>query len=241
VVLGATAVSALANFGVLMCYYWGELTDPIVTRLALPLHLLLTWCAVAGWAEWRALVPRWGSWRIPALATAATLLLLTLPTVAQRRYSVNLGARNLAWEHRVLSRIWPRPDLIITSRAPVCWLAERQPSIGFERARGRESDLRWHLDHQSFDEIFVMQRVLTLGAGGGWAVDASDRLPDSWKLQTLAVRRVGLTLTRISRLAGIEGPKSTPEVDRSAKKGTPVAPSRVRGSLAIANGRAATQ
>jgi hypothetical protein len=209
VVLGATAVSVVANFAVLMCYYWGELDDPIVTRLALPLHLLLSWSAAAGWVEWRALAgARWGGWRIPAISTAAALLLWTIPTMAQRRYAMNLGARNLEWEHRIVSRIWPRPDLIITSRAPVCWLAERQPAIGFERARGREADLRWHLAHQSFGEVFVMQRVLTLGAGGGWAVDASDRLPESWKLQTLAVRRVGVTLTRISRVTAIDAPAS---------------------------------
>ncbi|MEO5959099.1 MAG: glycosyltransferase family 39 protein [Opitutaceae bacterium] len=207
IALGAVASAVFANFAILMCYYWGALDDPIVTRLSLPLHLLLAWLAVAGWAEWRALVPRWGTWRAPALAAGAAFLLWTVPAASQHSYTaLNLLRKNFEWERTIVDRYWPAPDLIVTNRSPIIWLAECMPAIPFDRARARESSLRWHLERHSFNRVMVMQRVLTLGGEGGWAVDPGDKLPDNWRLQEIAVRRFGFTLTRVSRLLAIDEP-----------------------------------
>jgi hypothetical protein len=216
IAIGAVAAGVLVNFALLICYYWGELDDPIVTRLALPLHLLFAVLAVAGWAEWNALKPRWASWRIPLGAGALAIVIWTAPTIAKHYYTErDLMRDNFEWERRIVAEYWPAPGLIITNRAPVCWLAERVPALSFEHARARQDRLKWHFDRHSFGRVFVMQRVLTGGGNGEWGVDLTQQVPETWRLREVAVRRVGLTLTRISELIAID-PLETPVANRLA-------------------------
>jgi hypothetical protein len=209
----AFGAGILANFTLLMCYYWGELDDPIVTRLSMPLYLLLTLLAVAGWRELGARFSALAGWRWPSVAIGATMLVLTIPTLALDRYSErNLMRKNIEWERRMVATYWPAPDLIITNRSPIVWLAEGIPSVSIDRARLRGNDILWHLQHHSFGTVLVAQRILTLGADGGWVVDNTDELPETWKLTEVAVKRVGLTLTRLSVLTDLtpEAPSETP-------------------------------
>ncbi|HET7528041.1 MAG TPA: glycosyltransferase family 39 protein, partial [Burkholderiaceae bacterium] len=204
IVLAAVGLGIFANFALLMCYYWGELDDPIVTRLALPLYLLLTMLAVAGWRELGARFAPLAGWRWPGLAIGAAMLTLTVPSLALDRYSgTNLMRKNIEWERRVMAQFWPAPDLIITNRSPIVWLAEGVPSVTLDRARVRETDVKWHLDHHSFGTVLVVQRILTLGADGGWVVDEADSVPEGWKMTEVAVKRMGLTLIRLSLLTDL--------------------------------------
>ncbi|MDD3180242.1 MAG: glycosyltransferase family 39 protein [Opitutaceae bacterium] len=204
--LAALGMGVLANLGLIMCYYWGELDDPIVTRLSLPVHLLLALLAVAGWRELISLRGMTvASWRWPGYAVVAALLTFTLPAVARDRYTAgNLLRKNFEWERRIAAGYWPASGLVITNRSPLCWLAEGVPAIEFDRARARAPYVRWHMAHHSLGTVLVMQRVLVQGADGGWRVDATDEVPPNWRLETVAVRRFGVTLTRISRLVAID-------------------------------------
>lgn len=217
--LAAAGAGVLGNLALLMCYYWGGLDDPLVARLSLPAHLLLALLAVAGWRElmsWRRL--SLVSWRWPGLAIGAALLTLTVPSAAVDRYTaLNLMRRNFEWERRVAARFWPAPDLVITNRSPICWLVEGVPAVSMDRARLRENEVRWHLQHHTFHTVLIMQRVLTLGTGGGWMVDSTDDLPANWRLEEVAVKRFGFTLTRVSRLVAIDLP--VPSADSEAESG----------------------
>ena len=73
-----------------------------------------------------------------------------------------------------------------------------------DRLRLRLDQLQWHLQHHSFSTVLVMQRVITRGATGGWVVDPTDALPARCHLEEVAVRRQGLTLSRVSRLVELE-------------------------------------
>lgn len=198
----------VASFAMLMCYYWGELDDPVVSRLSLPQQLLLVVLAVAGWRQLAAGSARWyGGWRPLGVAAAAAWMVLTLPAAAADRYTAkNFVWKNFQWERRVLGEFWPEPGLVVTNRGPVCWLAEGVPATSIDRVRLRLDDLRWHMQRHSFGPVFVMQRVLTRGADGGWVVDASDVLPERCRLEEVAVRRMDITLTRISRIVSIDPP-----------------------------------
>lgn len=199
---GGVAVS----FTMLMCYYWGELDDPLVSRLSLPLHAWLVILAVAGWREVIASRPAM-SWRWPAAVTGLALLAITVPAAARDRYTANnLLRKNFDWERRVVARFWPAPDLVISNRSPICWLADGIPAVSLDRMRLRVDELDWHLQRRSFGTVLVMQRVLTRGAEGGWVVDPTDALPARVQLEEVAVKRFGMTLTRVSRLVGIESP-----------------------------------
>jgi hypothetical protein len=196
------------NLGILMLYFWGNLDDPVATRLALPLMLWLILTAVAGWAAWRDTVRvSLGDWRFPIGFVVVVFLVFTLPAAARDRYtSLNLMRKNLEWEQRFVSAHAYKPDLYITNRSAIPWLVQGQIAISIDRARIRGSELAWHVRHHSFPVIWVAQRVLTEGASGEWAVDPSDMLPAYWELETIAVRRVGFTLTRISRVLSINPP-----------------------------------
>lgn len=201
-------VGVMASFAMLMCYYWGELDDPVVARLSLPQQLLLAVLAVAGWRQLAAGSKRWyGGWRPPGLAIAAAWAVLTVPAAAADRYTAkNFLWRNFVWERQVLAQFWPEPGLVLTNRSPICWLAEGVPAASIDRVRLRLDDLRWHMERHSFQSVFVMQRVLTRGADGGWVVDTTDALPERCRLEEVAVRRLDATLTRVSRVVSIDPP-----------------------------------
>jgi hypothetical protein len=124
----------------------------------------------------------------------------------------NLTRRNIEWEERVLEKLWPAPGLIITNHAAICWLADCRRAIGFDRRALARSGLRWHLERQTFGAVLVMQRLVIGSSAGGWSVDPADRVPNTWQMEEIAIRRVGLGLTRISRLLSIDPPPaSTPQ------------------------------
>lgn len=204
--LGLIGAGVAASFAMLMCYYWGELDDPVVSRLSLPQQLLLVVLAVGGWRQLVASSARWyGGWKPLGAAIVAAWATLTLPMAAADRYTAkNFIWKNFVWERQMLARFWPEPGLVITNRGPICWLAEGVPAASIDRVRTRLDDLRWHMEHHSFGSVFVMQRVLTRGADGGWVVDATDVLPERCRLEEVAVRRLDATLTRISRLVAID-------------------------------------
>jgi hypothetical protein len=204
--LAIIGTGVLVSFAMLMCYYWGELDDPLVSRLSLPLHLLLVIAAIAGWRELAAWVPRCSlQWRWLGGVVAVVLLTITIPAAARDRYTANnLMRKNFDWERTIAAKFWPAPDLVITNRSPICWLADGVCSISVDRARLRLDQLQWHLQHHSFATVLVMQRVLTRGAAGGWVVDPTDVLPERCRLEEVAVRRMGLTLTRVSRVVEVE-------------------------------------
>ncbi|MES2696121.1 MAG: glycosyltransferase family 39 protein [Verrucomicrobiota bacterium] len=204
--LAIVGAGAGASFAMLMCYYWGELDDPIVSRLSLPLHLLFVVVTVAAWRQLAAESGRWfGGWRLVGLATGVVWLAITVPAAAGDRYTTNnFMRRNFEWERRIVAQFWPTPGLVISNRSPICWLADGIPSVSVDRARLRLDELRWHMERHSFGTVLVMQRVLTRGADGGWAVDATDVLPERCRLEEIAVRRLGATLTRVSRVVAID-------------------------------------
>jgi uncharacterized integral membrane protein len=202
----ATALMAfgaviVAAFALLMCYYWAELDDPSVTRLALPFHLLLVILAVSGWREATASHPTWNGWRWPAFAVGAAAAIFTVPAAALARYSeTNLLRKNIEWQQRVVAAQSPAPGLVITNRSPLVWLSSGIPAISADRARIRGGELRWHLQRRSFGTVLVMQRLVATGREGDWTVDPLDQLPADWKLEEVAVHRFDATLMRISRL-----------------------------------------
>lgn len=208
--LGVFAAVVGVQLTLIIFYYWGELDDPIVSRLSLPAHLWLALAAIGGWRVLQERWPRQTSWRWLTGGAGLALVAHTVPVVAADRVTTpNLIRRNYEYEEKIISAYWPRPGLLIGNRSTLCWLAQGWPAISLDRARGRERELRWHLDRHSFGTVLVMQRVLTLGGTGGWAVDATDTVPEHWQLEEVTVKRIGLTLTRISRLVAVK-PASLP-------------------------------
>jgi len=204
----ACGFGVFANLGLLMAYYWGDLTDPIVSRLGLPLHALLAilvGCA-AGW-----LAKVWRSWISPAAIVGALTSYMAwgLP-VNQRLTDFNLVETLQRWQLRVVLERGSMTRLVISDRSPLFWFCQGVSSTSNERAASLISGLAYHWAHRSFDEILVMQAMVPEGQGGILIPLTDAVLPAAVKLEQVAQTRIAGQVHRISRIVDIDTDKLPP-------------------------------
>lgn len=189
------------NLGVLMFYYWGGLSDPVVARLSLP-SLLMATLAVC-----------WALGRVPAGAAPhwalAGVLIYTVgwmrPLMANRYYTeLNLAVQQLEWEKGVLRGQPPKPRLVVSNKTTLPWIIDYQPAVIIGHSRARREELRFHLAAKTF-EVIVTQRLQPSSPDGAYLIDPADVLPTDFRLEPIAEKRFGATLARISRLVAVGG------------------------------------
>lgn len=202
-------IAALLAFGgaivggllLLMFYYWGELDDPIVSRLSLPFCALLSLCLA-----WTAgnLPERWRRWGVAAGIGGALLAYFSTGLRANgRHWELNLLMREIAWETGVIDALPPARRLVITNKSSLYWVAREMPSVQIPRARWRAEQVKFHLDHHTFDEVVVCQGYRAAGPDNGFQIDPLDRLPESFVLEPIVERRWGGRIARLSRVVEI--------------------------------------
>lgn len=204
-VFGAAIV---ANLALLMCYYWGQLDDPIVSRLSLPFCALLA--LALGWAAVRPPAP----WRQRAVAVAVVGPLLAYLSSGLRanatHFDLNLLMKEIAWEAEVVAALPPAPRLVLSNKSALAWIVRETPSIPLARARWRAPAVRFHLEHHTFEEVLVTQQLVPAGDDGVFQVSPRDRLPDHYVLEPVAERRFDTHRARISRVREIRLDPDTP-------------------------------
>ena len=210
------AVAAVAVFGaavganllLLLCYYWGQLDDPIVSRLSLPFSVLLA--LAVGWAATQAPAP----WRSRALAVAVAGPLLAYLSSGLRanatHIDLNLLMKEIAWEGEVVASLPPAPRLVLSNKSALAWIVRETPSIPLARASWRAPAVKFHLDHHTFAEVLVTQQLVPAGDDGVFQVSPRDRLPDHYVLEPLAERRFDTHRARLSRVREIRLDADTP-------------------------------
>jgi len=213
--LAMFGLSIAANLGLLMFYYWGQLDDPIVARLCLPfcalLALALGWVAESAPPAWRG--------RVAAviLTGALAAYLISGVRVNATHWRLNLLAREIAWETAEVEQRGPARRLVVTNKSAIYWLTKEIPALPIARARWRAKEIRFHLDHHTFDEVLVLQSLRPVGAEGGFQLEPEDRLPPDFDLEPLVERQWGSHLARISRVRQIRlDAASTPTVNPPA-------------------------
>lgn len=189
------------GLALLMFYYWGELDDPIVSRLSLPFCALLALCL--GWFVAALPVRR----RALGLGVVAGGALLAYGTTGLRanatHWQLNLLMREIAWEGEFVDSLPPARRLIVSNKSALYWLVREMPAVQIPRARWRAEQVKFHLDHHTFDEIIVCQGYRATGPDGVFQLDPADRLPASYVLEPIVERRWGTKLARLSRVAAI--------------------------------------
>lgn len=198
VIYGGTVVGGLL---MLMFYYWGELDDPIVSRLSLPFCALL------------ALALAWVAAHLPArMRRAGLVLAFAGPLVAYAatglranatHWQLNVLMREIEWEAETIDALPPARRLIITNKSSLYWTVREMPSVQIPRARWRDAQIKFHLDHHTFDDVIVCQGLRAVGPDGGFQVDPLDRLPESFVLEPIVERRWAGRIARLSRLVQI--------------------------------------
>jgi hypothetical protein len=119
-------------------------------------------------------------------------------------WSLNLQAREIAWELAVVQQQPPQPRLILTNKSALIWLTNEISSIQIVRARQRTEAIRYHLRQHTFGEVLVMQNYRPVGPDGGFQLDPLDRLPDNFVLEPVLERRFGTHIARISRVKELQ-------------------------------------
>ncbi len=192
----------LASTALVMFYYWAALNDPMATRFALPLHLLLALVVVTAAA--------WGDRRGPVSLVALGLVVVFVLGVSSPKqsyhYYSHFGNDEIAWEQRVVAARPPGPRLILTNKSPLPWLIERTPAILLNRAKMVADRLAEHLHQPDFSEILVMQGARPSSLEGDYQITPDEDLPAWFHLEPVAERRFGTKLARISRLVAIDLP-----------------------------------
>lgn len=203
-VLAAFGAVIVGNLALLMFYFWGELDDPMVSRLSLPGYLLLALAAAAFLAR----LDRHGpATRVALLLSLAAVPLIYGRAVPKHTYTAhNLVAAELRWEMEWVRARGSADRIILTNKSSLPWLLDRTPALMLDHARERADEIRHQLGDSNFHEILVMQRLRPTSAQGDFAVQPEDRLPAEFRLETLAERRFGAGIDRISRLVAVDRP-----------------------------------
>jgi len=192
----------VGNLGMLMFYYWAQLDDPVASRFALPLYLVLA--ITIGHVLGRVLTGRLLAWRIAGGLFFVYVMALLKPTMAHAYYTeYNQSARLVEWETAYISRLPSRSRLVIANRSSLPFTIEGTPGMprfGVENALER---IRFHMEARTFEEVLVLQTLRPGSVNGDYYLDAKDALPEGWVLEVIAEKRFGAALERISRLVAL--------------------------------------
>ncbi len=199
------------NLTLLMFYYWSELDDVIASRFALPMCLLLALLAAVFVGR---LALRWpGAPRAAFSGIVMFLLVSGFHAMAYRLYtSENLVMQEVDWEHDFVASRGQGPVLFITNMSTIPWILWQTPALLEHAAVGRGQQIAWHMRQGTFREVLVAQALRPTSAEGKFGIDPDDILPPNFHLETVAERRFGARLARISRIVSIdpEPPNAAP-------------------------------
>jgi hypothetical protein len=206
------------QFGLMMCYFWGQFDDAVIRRLSLPTHL---WMVVAV----LAVLPQF-----PRPAVVKTLLAVAVfgilaqgvPSMAAHAYNQEyLAGLETAWRRQFIAD-QPRKDYLVIDNDSILWIAHEVTSTTTYAAAKRRDDLVYFMRNHAFSNIYVFQRYVIDAETGKMTLREGDQLPADYVLEPVrAERLMTLTQTRMSRLMEIRDGKSVltkPEPDHVLPK-----------------------
>jgi hypothetical protein len=219
-VAAAFGAGVVVHFGVLLFYWWARFDDLLASRFSLPICLS---CALLAAVLARGLEER----RIPGvriLAAGLGVWMLTggFPAMAARTYTdENLVMQELDWEHRLVEAR-PGPVLVITNRSTIPFVLWHIPAIISAVGAQRGEQIRYHMGQGTFKEVLVVQNVRPTTPDGDFGVDPGDLMPPGYHLQTIAEKRFGANLARVSRILSIDPQPESPGAPQGPARPSPL-------------------
>ena len=155
VVWGLLLLGTGVNFSILMFYFWGNLDDPVVSRLSLPLLIVGIMAApfcLNGFFKSQTL-PRW----IP-LVCLAHLATFTLSSNVKHQATMSLhSSSTLQFGLEQLAARPPEEANMIYSRSSVSYIAWGYPSSVDSGLYFRADSVNWIMENGLYDNVFVIQ------------------------------------------------------------------------------------
>ncbi len=203
----------LANGILLMLYFWGQFDDRIISRLSLPVHLLLLLSLVV---VARTLIKDSPGWRVLCGIAATALLAQGLPVMANRAYEIDYTPGLEMEIRREFLNAQPERDFLFLDNDAIFWITHWIPASSVTKSRTNHEALAYHLRNHSFTSMFVFQSVLVNDQTGERIVDPTDDLGPGFELEIIWERKVEtLLFARISRVVAVEHEgERVPAIDR---------------------------
>lgn len=144
----------LLHFGLILTFYFGQFDDPIVSRLSLP---VLTLFFITGGVLLAFLYQRKGFPRFVVCALVLCSGLYASKMYSTHRYSTS-GAipHRSAWILEFADNL-PKGNYLFITAMPRIFEIYGYNNIGISRARTKLSDIKYHLDLSTYDDVYVLQ------------------------------------------------------------------------------------
>ena len=207
-----------AQFGLMMCYFWGQFDDPIIRRLSLPTQLWMVIAVLYVLPQF----PRPVVVRSLLAVVCLGILAQGVPSMAAHAYNQEyLAGLETAWRRQFIAD-HPQKDYLIIDNDSILEVADQVSATTTVSARHRREDLAFFMRTHTFSDIFVFQRYTVDPDTGKMTVRPDDDLGPDYVLEPVRSERLmTLTQTRMSRLVEIrDGPKviSTTPPDHDVPK-----------------------
>jgi hypothetical protein len=205
---GAFVLVVIANFVLVLSYYWGQLDDPVASRLGLPLlfSFALASAFVAGRKAKTSL-----SWGVLLSLPALWALLAAIPISTHAETTTTYGSyREVKWQMEFIKQHRDQNCLfVLPSSLPA--IVEREPSVPIEIIRERAEGLAFHMKEGTYLNVYVFQRFEFHPAIGESVVHKNSALPPEFVLETIEERMTQpLYKFRLSRVVDIDLSKQAP-------------------------------
>lgn len=198
----AFAVVILANFGLLLCYHWGQLQDPMAMRLAFPLLVLFTLAPAIVFGRWIKSSAAW----IPALGIPAAWLLLGAVPIAARSETCKaiLPFRELKLQKSLLDSRQGHHDLYAFT-SPLGPIVYRRPALSVAVLAERAAQMAFHLEQGTYENVWVFQRIGIDPVTRAEKPDEYSTLGPEFILEPVLERKfLPFIVSRVSRLVAID-------------------------------------
>lgn len=197
------------QFALMMAYFWGQFSDPVIRRLSLPTHLWMVIAVLAVLSQFPN--PK----VVRTLLGVAVLGLLAegVPSMAAHAYNQQyLAGLETAWRRQFIAD-HPQKDYLVIDNDSILWITHEVSATTCKSALARRADLAFFMRNHAFSAIYVFQRYMIDPDTGKMTLRDGDDLGPDYVLETVKAERLMLlTQTRISRLVAIrEGGKVTSE------------------------------
>ncbi|RMD76206.1 MAG: hypothetical protein D6820_13150 [Lentisphaerae bacterium] len=237
VVLVAFGLVILANFSLLMAYHWGQLNQFEVSRLSLPLYLLMVFAIVLvlhALAR-QAVVPR-----VACFLAGLLLYGHALPVTAKAASTLTALSRNeVAWQIEFLNA-HRGEDMLYVGYSAILPIIYNVSGINLASANLHPENIDFHMRMKTYPAIYTFQRFDVKPDTGQIVPAEGFELSDAFQVEVIAERSfTPYSLGRISRIVGVHLPdeiSAEPPVETSPGSST----STVK-SLTPAQAMAATQ
>lgn len=187
----------IAQFVVMMCYFWGQFDDPVIRRLSLPTHLWLVVAVMTVLPQFAAA----GFQRLLLGVAAFGVIASGVPSMAEHAYTQEyLPGRETAWRREFIAD-QPRHDYLMIDNDSILWIAHLVSATTVPEAIKRRDAIIFHLRNRTFSAIYIFQRLNIDPQTGAMTVREGDDPGPDFVLEPVREERLQtLTLTRISRV-----------------------------------------